>query len=118
MNRISILVSPDGYEMVIPLFDKDFAKIGSFVGVDTARIYELAKVRHDQEADSVKTRLLQMSNWRYIVHWFAVNDDQVERVSSAAVNWMLGTASRLHAGGSENDDLVSLEDANNAIMEG
>jgi len=112
---VSILLSPDGYEMVVPLFNKKFSRIGSLVGVDTAKVYYEAKLRNDQQIESVRMRLLQMSNWPKIVSWFAIFPDQNDRVSSVAVNWMVGTADRVRGLGYEAESIIDMETMNSAI---
>ena len=112
---VSILLSPDGYEMVIPLFNKKFSRIGSLVGVDTAKVYYEAKLRNNQQISSVRMRLMQMSNWPKIVTWFAIFPDQGDRISSVAVNWMVGTADRVSSLGYESESIIDIDTINSAI---
>jgi len=109
-----VLISPDGYEMVMPLFDRSYSRIASFVGVDTARHYEQARIRTEQPIESVRTRLLQLSNWPKIVTWFAISETQGESASSVSVNWMIGTAQNLVSLGYESEQLVGLDEATSA----
>ena len=115
MREVSILIAPDGSEIVIPIFDPKMERIHRFVGTVSAKVYEQARLRHDQEEDLLEARLMQMSELPKIVSWFSLNEDQATTVTEVAVNWMLGCAERLRASGYKAEAVVGVADVNTAI---
>ncbi len=116
--RVSILLSPDAYEIVMPLFNNKFDSITSFIGVDTFNLYDRAKIRHNEELSLLSVRMMKLSDWDSIVSWFCVYPDQSNKFSSRAVSWMIGTAEKIRSLGYENNSVIGIDDVNVAILDG
>ena len=115
MNEVSILISPDRSEMVIPLFNREFTMVSAFVGVQSAKVYQGARLRNDQQFDLLEARLMDYSNFPTLVSWFAMTGPQTTQLINVAVNWMLGVAKGVSDMGHEGEQTISLFEANKAI---
>lgn len=117
MQEISILIAPDKSEMVIPILNKEMDCVHLFVGVESAKLYDMAVLRHDQEVPLVRKRLEKISNLGKIISWFALTDQQHARLTDVTVDWMIGSAERLRALGYGPEAIVSLQDVNDAVAD-
>jgi hypothetical protein len=114
--EVSVFISPDGYEMVIPVFNKKMTGVKAFIGMDTATAYDNAKLRTGRDFGSYRMQL-QMSNWPKIVRWFAIHQDQGERLLGVSSNWMLGIADRVRSLGYDSETVIDLDTVNMAIAD-
>lgn len=111
---ISIFVSTDGYEMVVPVLDKNLNRVNSFIGMDTATAYDHAKLRTDRELGSYRIQT-RMGNWPNILGWFSLTDKQAANLNNMSANWMIGIADRVKNLGYDGESIIDLEAVNTAI---
>jgi hypothetical protein len=111
---IHVLVSPDGYEMVIPIFNKSMTKVGWFVGMDTVKVYDEAKVRAGRDIGGLKMHI-RLTNWAKVAQWFSFTPASSEILVGVCMNWMIGVAEGAAQMGHESESIIDLEVANMAV---
>jgi len=101
---VNILIAPDGSEMISPYKDNGVCKY--FIGLDTAKQYEYARIRKE-ESNLVMARLGKMSKVIETAHLFAAADIDVAELVNMLVKSMIQTAKELSEEGVEKESLVS-----------
>lgn len=107
-----ILVAVDGSEIVFPVLNDELNEFVSFLGINTARTYDTARLRADQDMSTLNARIMRLSNWPDIARWFCLTEQQAQQVSITVCTWMMTASGLLHERGYADEALVTLGDIN------
>jgi hypothetical protein len=110
------LISPDGSEMLLPLLSPNGGDLRAFVGIDTITVYYEAKLREVEiSMPGLEMRIMKMSKWPEVVRWFSITQSQAKKMTDEAVSWMIGCAETMRKNGWSDDEVITVDDVNEAL---
>jgi len=99
-------VSPDGAEMVVPFPHQNLTGCSAFLGVDTATIYDSARLRKG-ETHIIRRRVLELSCLSDIVSWYSPNRYAASYMSAFLISKSFNDAGFLADNGVGDDEEVT-----------